>query len=103
MNLSSYLRLTHASNCQCSVCWSHRSMSSPASSGSRPPGPTGHFSPDCTPAGRPFFKDGKWWCKPASCVCRLGLRKSRAPYWTVIEDRGTPVPFVPIREPFELE
>ncbi|MCY1531287.1 hypothetical protein D9M68_665080 [compost metagenome] len=99
-SLSQYLRLPHVDECQCSVCWCRRTTSSLDSVVNRPHGLIVQHSPDCTPAGRPYLQYGRWWAERANCVCHLAPRKSPAPYWMEVENRGKPVPFVPIHEPF---
>ena len=94
MSLNPYRRAPHAETCDCSVCWSRRAPA-PALSQSTP-------CDQCRPASVAKV-DGIWTAKPAF-TCAKHTPPPRPPkYWHVIYDSGNPVPFVPIREPFELE
>ncbi|WP_373387581.1 DUF5447 family protein [Pseudomonas alcaligenes] len=92
--LDRYLHRPHPATCDCSVCWSRRV---PA------------FAPcqsipcdQCRPASVTKV-DGIWKATPAF-ICARHTPPPRPPkYWHVIYDSGNPTPFVPIREPFELE
>ena len=110
MNLiRAYLGRPHAPDCDCSVCWSRRELAKPAAS---------QFTPctECRPT-RVFtvvttmaLVAGVWRSihstyrvEPGS-TCAKHMPALRPPkYWHVIYDSGRPTPFVPVREPFELE
>lgn len=95
MAFNPYRSPPHAENCDCSVCWSRRLPASPVLSQSTP-------CDQCRPASVAKV-DGVWKASPAS-LCAKHTPPPRPPrYWHVIYDSGNPVPFVPIREPFELE
>ena len=94
MSLHPYRRAPHAESCDCSVCWSRRAPA-PALSQSTP-------CDQCRPASVAKV-DGIWRATPAS-LCAKHTPPRRPPkYWNVIYNSGKPTPFVPIREPFELE
>lgn len=94
MNLSRYQHLPHSENCDCSVCWSRRAPVS-APSRSTP-------CDQCRPAS--VVKAGGIWKAKPAYICAKHTPPPRPPkYWHVIYDSGQPTPFVPIREPFELE
>lgn len=89
-----YLRLPHAQDCACSVCWSGRVMAKPVPCRSTP-------CIQCRPAL--LSKDaGRWIITPAFKCARHTPSPRPPKYWHVVEDIGKPEPFVPIREPFEL-
>src|SRR5690606_620903 len=91
---TSYLRLPHASDCDCSVCWSKAAMAQPALSRSTP-------CDQCRPASY-LLVDGRWQVTPRS-NCAKHTPSARPPkYWSVVLDTGRPTPYVPIHEPFEL-
>ncbi|WP_314409638.1 DUF5447 family protein [Pseudomonas kuykendallii] len=94
--LVSYLRITHAPNCDCSVCWSKAAFRHHAVSRSTP-------CPDCTPRGEPYQVDGRWYCQTASFCAKHTPSKRPPKFWSVVYDSGKPTPFVPVHEPFELE
>ncbi|MBD9632882.1 lysogeny maintenance protein PflM [Pseudomonas sp. PDM19] len=110
MNLiRAYLGRPHASDCDCSVCWSSRELAKPAHSQST-------LCTECRPT-RVFTvvttmaQVGGVWrsihstyrVEPGS-ICAKHMPALRPPkYWHVIYDSGRPTPFVPVREPFELE
>nr|WP_308446202.1 DUF5447 family protein [Pseudomonas paralcaligenes] len=56
----------------------------------------------CRPASV-FKVDGIWRAKPAFTCAKHKPPRRPPKYWNVIHDSGKPTPFVPIREPFELE
>ncbi|WP_313553911.1 DUF5447 family protein [Stutzerimonas nitrititolerans] len=90
-----YLRLPHAPNCDCSVCWSRIATAKPAPYPSTP-------CDQCRPASCELV-DGRWQVTPRF-TCAKHEPNARPPkYWHVIHDSGKPTPYVPIREPFELE
>ncbi|WP_081608144.1 lysogeny maintenance protein PflM [Metapseudomonas furukawaii] len=90
-----YPHLTHAANCDCSVCWSRRELAATAPSRSTP-------CEHCRPA-RISRVAGRWVCQPAS-YCEKHRPARRAPtYWHVVYDSGPPTPYVPIYEPFDWE
>ncbi|MDH0140757.1 lysogeny maintenance protein PflM [Aquipseudomonas alcaligenes] len=92
--LDRYLHQPHAANCDCSVCWSRRVPAS-APSPSIP-------CDQCRPASVTKV-NGSWKVIPAF-TCAKHTPPPRPPrYWHSIYDSGNPVPFVPIRELFELE
>ncbi|WP_336513183.1 lysogeny maintenance protein PflM [Aquipseudomonas alcaligenes] len=93
--MSKYLRQPHRANCDCSVCWSRRVPDSPAPSRST-------HCEHCRPAVV-FKVDGIWRAKPAF-LCAKHKPAPRPPkYWNCVYDSGRPTPFVPVREPFQLE
>nr|WP_305123967.1 DUF5447 family protein [Stutzerimonas frequens] len=93
--MSRYLRLPHARNCDCSVCWSRIVAAVPVLSRSTP-------CDHCRPASARLV-DGRWQVTPRS-TCAKHEPSARPPkYWHVIHDSGKPTPYVPIHEPFELE
>lgn len=109
MTLFSYSNQPHAENCACSVCWSQAEMAKPAPCLSTP-------CDQCRPASaRPvrILKVGlvagvwtpllsQWEITPAF-ICAKHTPSDRPPrYWSVVENIGKPVPFVPLHEPFEL-
>ena len=109
MTPSSYSNQPHALNCDCSVCWSKAEMAKPD------PCPSTHCD-QCHPASaRPVrtlkmrLVAGVWmplkWeplITPA-LYCAKHKPSDRPPkYWSVVENIGKPVPFVPLHEPFEL-
>lgn len=99
MSLNAYLRLKHAANCDCSVCWSRRDWSAPTS------GVIFRSTQcdQCRPASPPRLVNGRWTATPF-LPCAKHTPPRRPPkYWNVTYDSGNPTPFVPIREPFELE
>ncbi len=94
MSLSRYLRLSHALDCDCSVCWSRRELVKPARSQST-------HCDQCRPASVRLV-DGRWQLTPRS-FCAKHTPPDRPPrYWHVIHDSGKATPYVPIREPFQL-
>ncbi|MDL2176634.1 DUF5447 family protein [Stutzerimonas sp. FeSN7] len=107
--LAKYLRLPHAPNCDCSVCWSGREVAKPDPSRSTP-------CALCRPASaRPIRTlqmgcvGGTWkpllsdWTVEPAFICEKHTPPDRpAKWWSVIYDPGKPTPFVPIHEPFEL-
>lgn len=109
ISLNRYLRQPHAPDCDCSVCWSRRELAKPAAS---------QFTPctECRPT-RVFTvvttmaKVAGVWRSIHSTyrvvpgfTCAKHMPALRPPkYWHVIYDSGKPTPFVPVREPFELE
>jgi hypothetical protein len=94
MSLNRYLHQVHAETCDCSVCWSRREPA-PALSLSTP-------CDQCRPASVAKV-DGIWKAKPAFTCAKHTPPRRPPKYWNVIYDSGNPTPFVPIREPFELE
>ena len=104
-----YLRLLHAQDCDCSVCWSRREMAKPGPSRSTP-------CDQCRPASaRPIRTlqmgrvGGIWkplaseWTVEPAFICEKHTPPDRpAKWWSVVLDTGRPTPFVPIHEPFEL-
>lgn len=92
--ISHYLHRPHAPDCDCSVCFVTR---------------LGRVLPsrsacaDCRPPGRPYQVDGRWFCAPRSYCAKHDPSRRPPKYWHVVYDSGKPTPFVPIREPFELE
>ena len=95
MSLSRYLHRPHAETCDCSVCWSRRVPVDPAPCPSTP-------CDQCRPASV-FKVDGIWRAKPAFTCAKHKPPRRPPRYWNTIYDSGKPTPFVPIREPFELE
>ncbi|HCG38760.1 MAG TPA: hypothetical protein DEW09_06710 [Pseudomonas sp.] len=106
---TSYLRLPHAPDCDCSVCWSGREVANPA------PSPFTRCA-QCRPAyARPIRTlkmgcvGGTWkpllseWKVEPAFICEKHTPPDRpAKWWSVIYDSGKPTPYVPIHEPFEL-
>ncbi len=95
MSLNRYLHRPHTETCDCSVCWSRRVPVDPAPCPSTP-------CDQCRPASV-FKVDGIWRAKPAFTCAKHKPPRRPPKYWNVIHDSGKPTPFVPIREPFELE
>ncbi|WP_457977197.1 DUF5447 family protein [Ectopseudomonas composti] len=96
-SLSQYLRQPHAENCDCSVCWLNRNWIPPKA-------PTYPYTQctDCRPA-RWSVVNGRNHVTQAY-TCEKHKPGNRPPqYWHVVSDTGKPTPFVPLREPFELE
>ena len=93
--ISSYLRLPHLANCDCSVCWSARQAVSPVHSLSTP-------CEHCRPS-HVYQQDGRWYCQPASFCAKHEPSRRPPKYWHVVQDTGKPVPFVPRWDLFELE
>lgn len=106
---SAYRPQQHVVDCNCSVCWSRREMAKPAPS---------LFIP-CTECRRTkvfpvvttmALVRGVWrsihstYRVERGFTCDKHMPARRPPqYWHVVYDSGKPTPFVPIREPFELE
>ncbi|WP_313290613.1 lysogeny maintenance protein PflM [Stutzerimonas nitrititolerans] len=89
-----YLRLPHAPNCDCSVCWSRIATAKPDPCRSTP-------CDQCRPASC-VLVDGRWQVTPRS-NCAKHTPSDRPPkYWSVVHDSGKPTPYVPLREPFQL-
>ncbi|EMV9185884.1 DUF5447 family protein [Escherichia coli] len=110
MNLiRAYLGKPHASDCDCSVCWSRRELAKPDPCQSTPCTecrPTGVFTVVTTMT----LVAGVWrsihstYRVERGFTCDKHMPARRPPnYWHVVYDSGRPTPFVPIREPFELE
>ncbi|AGA88584.1 lysogeny maintenance protein PflM [Stutzerimonas stutzeri] len=107
--LTSYQRLPHAQDCDCSVCWSRREMAKHA------PSPSTRCA-QCRPASaRPIRTlqmgrvGGAWkplvseWTVEPAFICEKHTPPDRpTKWWSVIYDSGKPTPYVPIHEPFEL-
>lgn len=93
--MSKYLRQPHAESCDCSVCWSRRVPDSIAPS---PSIPCEHCRPVCV-----SVVDGIWRATPASLCVKHTPPRHPPKYWNCVYDSGRPTPFVPVREPFELE
>lgn len=107
--LSKYVRQPHAPDCDCSVCWSRRELAKPAPFLSIP-------CTECRPT-RVFTVvtmmakvAGVWrsihstYRVEPGFTCAKHMPARHPPkYWHVIYDSGKPTPFVPVREPFELE
>ena len=105
----SYSNQQHAENCDCSVCWSKTEMAKPDPCPSTP-------CDQCRPASaRPVrtlkmrLVAGAWtpllsqWEITPAFICAKHTPSDRPPkYWSVVENIGKPVPFVPLHEPFEL-
>lgn len=89
-----YLRLPHAMDCGCSVCWSKRETAKPVLCPSTP-------CNQCRPASCALV-DGRWQVIPRSNCAKHKPGDRPAKWWSVIHDSGKPTPFVPIHEPFEL-
>ena len=91
---SRYLRLPHQPACTCPVCLSAALVMLPPSQSP----PCSH----CRPAHLSLV-DGRWQVVP-SMKCEKHQPADRPPkYWHVVYDSGKPTPFVPLREPFQLE
>ncbi|MBB6343200.1 hypothetical protein HNP49_003398 [Pseudomonas fluvialis] len=86
----SYLRLSHAPDCSCSVCASHHL---PASV----PSPSAPCT-QCRPA-QLYQVSGHWYSQPASYCDRHSPRQRPANYWHTVFDSGKPTPYLPFREP----
>ncbi|WP_081963325.1 DUF5447 family protein [Pseudomonas sp. ML96] len=93
--MSKYLRQPHAVSCDCSVCWSRRVPMEPAHS------PSTHCD-QCRPASLAKV-DGIWRAKPAFTCAKHTPARHPPKYWNCVYDSGPPTPFVPVREPFQLE
>ena len=99
----------HAPDCDCSVCWSRRELAKPDPCQSKPCTecrPTRVFTVVTTMA----LVAGVWrsihstYRVEPGFTCAKHMPALRPPkYWHVVYDSGEPTPFVPIREPFELE
>jgi len=106
---SKYLHQPHPEACNCSVCWSRRELAKPALSQSTPCTecrPTRVFTVVTTMA----LVRGVWrsihstYRVEPGFTCAKHMPARRPPqYWYECANIGKPVPFVPIREPFELE
>ncbi len=94
MMSSQYLHLPHATDCDCSVCFTAKQEPQFFN-----PSPC----PDCRPPGRPYKENGRWLCRPRSFCAKHDPARRPPPYWHVVYDSGRPTPFVPVYEPFELE
>ncbi|WP_171049587.1 lysogeny maintenance protein PflM [Pseudomonas nicosulfuronedens] len=107
--LSKYVRQPHAPDCDCSVCWSRRELAKPdpcQSTRCTECRPTRVFTVVTTMAK----VAGVWrsihstYRVERGFTCAKHMPALRPPkYWHVIYDSGRPTPFVPVREPFELE
>ena len=89
-SFNSYLRLSHAPDCTCSVCSSNQ-LTAPASDS--PSAPCTH----CRPA-QLYQVSGRWYSQPASYCDRHSPRQRPANYWHTVFDSGTPTPYLPFRE-----
>jgi len=109
MTPAKYTNQPHAPDCSCSVCWSKAEMAKPDPCPSTP-------CDQCRPASVQLGKirtmaliDGIWtpldfqWVITPAFICAKHTPSDRpAKYWSVVENTGKPVPFVPLHEPFQL-
>lgn len=106
---SAYLGKPHFSGCDCSVCWSRRELAKPAPSQSTPCTecrPTRVFTVVTTmaPVAGVWRSIHSTYRVERGFTCDKHMPARRPPkYWHVVYDSGRPTPFVPVREPFELE
>jgi hypothetical protein len=105
----SYSNQQHAENCDCSVCWSKAEMAKPDPCPSTP-------CDQCRPAfAQPVrtlkmrLVAGAWmpllsqWQITPAFTCAKHMPSDQPPkYWSVVENIGKPVPYVPLHEPFQL-
>ncbi|MBD9633612.1 lysogeny maintenance protein PflM [Pseudomonas sp. PDM19] len=109
--LSKYLHQLHPESCTCSVCVAHALPVEPPVVSSR----YTHCT-ECRPTrvftvvGTMNLVSGAWrqvsstYRVERGFTCEKHQPGRRPPqYWHVIYDSGRPTPFVPVREPFELE
>ncbi|WP_184683248.1 lysogeny maintenance protein PflM [Pseudomonas fluvialis] len=90
-SINRYLRLSHAANCDCSVCWSRHLSPSPGQFRSAPCG-------QCRPSSLAMV-DGSWKVIPAFLCAKHTPPLQPRKYWSVVYDSGPPTPFIPMREP----
>ena len=107
--MDAYNRPKHAENCDCSVCWSQLQMASLTVSQSAPCDQCRRASAQRTQITGMRFVAGVWkvtqaeWQITPAFTCAKHTPSDRPPkYWSVVENIGKPVPFVPLHEPFEL-
>lgn len=106
---SKYLHRPHPLDCDCSVCWSRREL------GKNSPCQSTRCT-ECRPTRvitvvTVMKKVAGVWRSISSTyrvergfTCAKHMPALRPPkYWHVIYDSGRQTPFVPVREPFELE
>ncbi|MFV3331890.1 lysogeny maintenance protein PflM [Pseudomonas sp. NY15437] len=106
---SKYLHRPHPLDCDCSVCWSRRELGKISPCQSTP-------CTECRPTRVVTVVTvmkrvaGVWrsicstYRVERGFTCAKHMPALRPPkYWHVVYDSGRPTPFVPVREPFELE
>jgi len=105
----SYSNQQHAENCDCSVCWSKAEMAKPDPCPSTPCDQCRRASAQRTRITAIRCIGGVWkvtqaeWQITPAFTCAKHTPSDRPPkYWSVVENIGKPVPFVPLHEPFEL-
>ncbi|MGY8831575.1 MAG: lysogeny maintenance protein PflM [Pseudomonadales bacterium] len=109
MTLSLYSIQPHAQDCDCSVCWSQQQMATLTVSQSEPCDQCRRASAQRTQITAMRCVGGVWivtqaeWQITPAFTCEKHTPSDRPPkYWSVLENIGKPVPFVPLHEPFEL-
>ncbi|WP_315808069.1 lysogeny maintenance protein PflM [Pseudomonas sp. C9-3] len=113
MLLSKYLHQPHPESCTCSVCEADRILrAQPDLDGSSRFTRCSQCRPTrvFTVVGTMSLVSGVWRLVSSTYRVEPGFtcvkhQPARHPpkYWHVIYDSGRPTPFVPVREPFELE